>query len=80
MTIQGTIPVTAVSESYTETDRRAAVKAFRTAHPTARVTRIDGAIVRGVCACGQPILEADRNYQFGNGQYTCLSCLPARKS
>jgi hypothetical protein len=37
-------------------DRKAGIRAFKDQYPTARVETIDGEFIRGICACGTPIM------------------------
>ena len=76
MTIEGTIPVQLVSTTLAEADVATAIAYFLTQHPRARVEKIDGQIVRGICECGQPVMEKDRDYTYDNDteRYTCSNC------
>ena len=76
MLIEGTIPVTTVSLQIETRDPAAAVRRFLQTYPDARPEALDGQIIRGVCACGSPVLEDTKGYRYDQEQevYVCPAC------
>ena len=83
--IEGTIPIQPVRVEVDSEDFRQAIGVFKYRFPDARIETINGRVVRGVCACGRPIFEDERDYRYqaegeGPGRYTCYHCLQGATS
>ena len=72
----GTIPVTEVEAAFDTHDLVKAVAQFRREHPGVRVEEIDGVLVRGICACGMPVMQDTEGYRYDTDkkQHVCPSC------
>ena len=77
MQVYGTIPVQPVKTVALTDDPAQAIRQFQTEHPTARVEQINGAFIRGLCACGTPIFEHTKlcGFNFDTRKFTCPICL-----
>lgn len=76
MLVEGTVPVQAVESRVATDDPAQAVAVFQQEHPQARVEAIDGKIVRGVCACGRPVMEDTGGFTYSpeDQLYICPRC------
>ena len=84
MIIEGTVPLTTVSESFVDTaDIVIAVQQFKKLHPTARIDSIDGRLVRDLCeGCGTPVFEDTFGYAYNaeSDTYLCPNCTLEKQS
>lgn len=57
-------------------DPREAVRHLIAQHQNARVESINGELVRGVCACGRPVMETTTGYAYDPEahMYICPAC------
>ncbi len=77
MKIEGTVPLQKVMVTTAITNSAAAIRVFQNKYPKARIETIDGILVRGICSCGNPVLDGDQGYAYDwvAATYKCNTCV-----
>ncbi len=80
MRVEGSVPITDADLSVETNDAKEAVRQFKQEYPQARVAFINGVAVRGICGCGEPVLDTTVGYVFDKDEeaYLCPNCAFAR--